>query len=444
MSAPANITPQHWRDLTALGFSVFPVKPGGKEPMGKWKDHHTNAPDPGEVAYWVDIQANIGIACGAVSGLVVLDLDTPEAVAEAQRLGIPDTITAHTGRGFHVYFRHPGGKIGNRAGIMPGADIRGDGGYVVAPPSLHPSGARYRWSNPPDLFELADMPAWLVDMLAAPKAKAGAQEPSSLQLEPSRAIACHGGDHPYCLKALEGECAAIRNAPNGQQEATLNRAALKLGHYVGGGVLTYQTAKNGLLSAALAMPAYDPRRPWTQAELIKKIERGLADGMAEPKGVPDRGSAADFDSFDPQTGEIGEAPALKRSSGFRFVQACDLAYRPPEFLIDGLIETDSLGLFFGDPGCGKSFLAVDLGLSVASGTAFHGRKVKTGPVFYIAGEGHNGFSRRFQAWSRKRGVPLAGVPLFVSTRAAQFLDGESARPLPRPSTSLQPSMARLP
>ncbi len=86
-----------------------------------------------------------------------------------------------------------------------------------------------------------------------------------------------------------------------------------------------------------------------------------------------------------------------------------------------------LGQGFGDPASGKSFVAVDVGLSVATGHPFHGREVKQGAVFFIAGEGHNGLARRFHAWSRARGVTLEGVPLFKSERAAQFLDKDSAQ-----------------
>jgi RecA-family ATPase len=108
---------------------------------------------------------------------------------------------------------------------------------------------------------------------------------------------------------------------------------------------------------------------------------------------------------------------------FQFVPVADLKYRAPEYIIMELFEADTLGLIFGDPGCGKSFLAVDIALSVATGTPFHGRDTKQGSVFFIAGEGHNGLARRFAAWSQARGVSLAGVPLFKSERAAQFLDG---------------------
>lgn len=122
-----------------------------------------------------------------------------------------------------------------------------------------------------------------------------------------------------------------------------------------------------------------------------------------------------------------QASKRKAEAAFKFTAAGDLEYRDPEFLIADLIETDGLGLIFGDPGCGKSFLAADLALCVASGADFHGREVMQGPVLFIAGEGHNGLARRFAAWSKERGVPLKGLPMFKSERAAQFLDGASAQ-----------------
>jgi len=116
----------------------------------------------------------------------------------------------------------------------------------------------------------------------------------------------------------------------------------------------------------------------------------------------------------------------KPKAAVEFVAVGDLQYRDPEFIIDGLMETECLGLIFGDPGIGKTFAAIDMALSVASGTPFHGRPVRQGSVFYIAGEGHNGLARRFHAWSRLREVPLASCRMFKSERAAQFLDAASA------------------
>lgn len=157
------------------------------------------------------------------------------------------------------------------------------------------------------------------------------------------------------------------------------------------------------------------------AEVDRQFDWGLKN-KASSSGKTRRAASIIFEAR-----KLGHtAASINAEQFFRFVPVGELECKAPSFLVDGLIETDTLGMVFGDPGCGKSFLAVDLALSVATGTPFHGWGVKKGSVFFIAGEGHNGLARRFQAWSTERGVSLKGVPLFKSERAAQFLDGASA------------------
>jgi hypothetical protein len=110
-------------------------------------------------------EANIGILTGVESGLVVIDVDDHESgkgsrsLAEIeQSLGEPlVTLTAQTGRGKHLYFAHPDGNVPNSIQkLAQGIDVRADGGYVVAPPSLHANGSRYTWLNAEqELAELA-------------------------------------------------------------------------------------------------------------------------------------------------------------------------------------------------------------------------------------------------------------------------------------------------
>lgn len=270
--------PEKWRQLVELGFSVFPVERAGKKPLVPWKAYQTVRADLSTVRGWSQRDCNIGIATGAISGAIVLDLDTADAVREAEALGIPATLSVKTGKGLHVYFRHPGGTIGNRTGLRPGWDIRGDGGYVVAPGSLHPSGAVYAWDNPPGLFDLADAPAWLADMLA--KSEHTPDAPKSSQVG--------ADDTPYGLKALDSEVQTIQRAGNGEQETTLNAAALKIGALVAGKELSPETAKNRLIAAGLSMPSYDPGNKWTLDAIASKVERGLADGAAHPRSAPEQ------------------------------------------------------------------------------------------------------------------------------------------------------------
>jgi bifunctional DNA primase/polymerase-like protein/primase-like protein len=157
----------------ARGWSVIPIEPRGKRPLVQWTAYQQRRATSAEVDGWFRRwpNANLGIVTGAVSGIVVLDVDRRHggALSLAQldiEIGpVPMTVEAATGgRGRHLYFRHPGSKVANRVGLRPGIDLRGDGGCVVAPPSVHPSGRRYTWvlGHSPAEIEIALLPAWLL------------------------------------------------------------------------------------------------------------------------------------------------------------------------------------------------------------------------------------------------------------------------------------------
>jgi len=151
------------------GIPVFPCEPGGKAPLtynGFW-DATT---DPRRIKAWWGRWpgANVGVPTGERSGLLVLDVDLrgggPESLAGLERTGgpLPETAKARTGGGgTHVFFRYPAGEeVRSSAGKLgPGLDVRGEGGYVVVPPS-HTRSA-YEWL---DSAPLAD-PVWLLGCL---------------------------------------------------------------------------------------------------------------------------------------------------------------------------------------------------------------------------------------------------------------------------------------
>lgn len=116
--------------------------------------------------------ANVGIRTGYCSGLVILDIDPAAGGNDSfddmigRNTKLPDTVEVITGGGGrHIYFKHPGGVIRNSAGRLgPGLDIRADGGYVVAPGSIHASGKRYEFeaSSLPSTTPIAEMPTWML------------------------------------------------------------------------------------------------------------------------------------------------------------------------------------------------------------------------------------------------------------------------------------------
>jgi len=155
------------------GWSAIPIERRAKRPLVAWAEFESRCASAGEIeawfARWPD--ANVGIVTGRVSGLVAIDIDARHGGEaslrriELERRPLPTTIEAMTGGGGrHLYFSHPGGRVANRVGLLPGLDLRGDGGCVVAPPSLHPSGRRYAWvrGRSPDEAPLAAMPGWLL------------------------------------------------------------------------------------------------------------------------------------------------------------------------------------------------------------------------------------------------------------------------------------------
>jgi RecA/RadA recombinase len=95
-----------------------------------------------------------------------------------------------------------------------------------------------------------------------------------------------------------------------------------------------------------------------------------------------------------------------------------------DWLIDGILPRGSLSMLFGDPGAGKTFLALDWSCAIAAGREWRGRAVQAGSVVYLAGEGFSGLGRRLAAWSAHHGQSLEGVPLYISRYATNFLDPE--------------------
>jgi len=163
-------------DYLDRGWSVIPIRAREKRPQIAWQiyqQHRASADDVrGWFARWPD--ANVGIVTGAVSGLVVVDVDRQhggeESLTRLEREHGPLPITVEAisgGGGRHLYFSHPGGHLHNQVGLAPGIDLRGDGGVSVAPPSVHPSGAHYAWrrGQRPGDVALAPMPNWLLEAL---------------------------------------------------------------------------------------------------------------------------------------------------------------------------------------------------------------------------------------------------------------------------------------
>lgn len=163
------------------GWPVFPVAQD-KRPLTRngLKDAST---DPAQIARWRALKA-AGVAIRTGNGLVVLDVDGDEGAdslreREREYSELPHTVRAITpGGGAHHYFASTTAVPCSAGKVGPSLDIRGEGGYVVAPRSLHPTGRRYEWDVPPGDAEPAPIPAWLV-ALAAPDPRPAQRRPAN-------------------------------------------------------------------------------------------------------------------------------------------------------------------------------------------------------------------------------------------------------------------------
>lgn len=213
-------------EYAARGWAIFPLEHRGKQPLTRHgvKDATTNRD---EISTWWDLPRlspskppNIGLATGA-SGLVVIDID--DVAAAKQLPSIPLTLTASTGKGYHLYYLAPSWPLGPTVGALPGIgktpgiDLRAGDSYVILPPSVHPSGRVYTWA---DKYPIAPCPRWL--------------KPEPPKERTAKPVV---NGTKYAKAALEDVCKTVASAPEGQRNHTLNQAAFPLRRFIEAGEL---------------------------------------------------------------------------------------------------------------------------------------------------------------------------------------------------------------
>ena len=264
------------------GWSVFPLWPRSKEPACKhgFKNATTN---PATIRrYWLaQPEFNIGVATGQISGIWVLDSDGTVGAEtlrdlEARHGPIPPTLTSLTSRGPHLWFRADIPIQSSAARVGLGLDVRGDGGYVLAPPSVHPSGHVYAWSVDCSINALAIAPEWLVALTRK-------RPISERALATMRAPLQHGSPGAYGNAALQYEITALARTLPGARNHALNRAAFSLFQLVAGGELNEAEVLNRLIEAAFANGLMsDPNDG--PASVKRTIESGRRAGIQHPRG----------------------------------------------------------------------------------------------------------------------------------------------------------------
>jgi hypothetical protein len=329
------------------GWRVLPLAPRGKQPIlgsdGKRLSWEDASADPAQIAAWWEREptANVGVAC--VGGLVVLDVDGEEGELSLSRLvaehgPLPVTLTTLTGRGRHLYFRHDGTLDGWRWG---GLELKARG-YVVAPPSRHPSGRVYH--HPERELEPAPLAAWLArsprPVVAAPAPVVAPQAPGRLA-KAGRA-------------ALDGELGKLAQRPadagTGRHTAVF-AAAAALGAHVAAGSLDEPLVRSALEGAALRLGLA------ANGETAHQIDNGLARGRLQPYQLADRPA---------RNGTVvQQAPTEPARRRLRALAGLEL--RAVEWLWDERVPLGKLTVLAGIQGQGKSMLSCWLAARASRG-----------------------------------------------------------------------------
>ncbi|WP_220449317.1 bifunctional DNA primase/polymerase [Nonomuraea longispora] len=283
----------------ARGWPVFPLVPGGKEPLKGWPWKERNTTDPDAIRdMWARQPYNVGIACGPAR-LVVLDLDTPKPgeipPPEWDRPGINDgadvlaalcdqhgqplpleTFQVRTRRGgTHLYYSaadglNLGNTQGSRGGLAWLIDTRANGGYAVGPGSTvtAPDGnGTYQVLNP---ASPAPLPDWLADLLTP--APLPEQRPVVVDLASAERHSA------YLQTAINGELERVTSSPEHGHNVALYRASVALGQLVAGGTLSEHEVTGLLLNAAQNVGQ-------RYGEACRTIGSGLKAGARRPRTV---------------------------------------------------------------------------------------------------------------------------------------------------------------
>ena len=405
-------------DLAKAGIAIFPARAENKRPHVKdWQNVATT--DAAQVRRWWKKwpDAMPGIPTGRRNGVAVLDIDLKDGKdggAALRALGLdPDTLSPCTvatpSGGQHLYFRWPEGMGNSAAGLPAGVDVRGQGGFVIAPGASSGRGF-YRLLGG---ALTGDLPSW-PDALGI-----AAQVPSEGSGEPS------GLPFPVIREALMA-------LPNDGDDYASRDAWLKIGMALHCETDGNEDGREAWHQWSGQWPGYDPgatdaawdsfkpeggvtgwtiitdaeRHGWknaTVAELRRQsdAERMLAlfdqcftkEELEEITIAGIIGESADA--------EVGQLTSSSRLAFLTPAQCAALSARP--YFIKGLLAQGDVAAIVGAPGAGKSLLAPRLGYAVAQGTEVFGRRTRQGGVFYVAVEDGHGMRGRLSALRQEHG-----------------------------------------
>ena len=366
--------------MAAQGFRVFPLSPGSKKPPEgfKWKALATT--DAATIRSWATEYPGCNFGVRGGQGLIVLDPDGEAgryalAELEAKHGKLPETLTVRTpGGGLHIYLS--GADVSNARGALPeGIDVRGAGGYVVSPGSYFADSDGAKGYTGLYTIEraapVADAPDWLPGLLRAAPVSQHSPEAQPV----------HEMDQPEdidrAIRYLQNEAAPAIEGQRGDQRT----------YDVACEVRDFGVSED--TACQLMLEHYDPRcePPWGEDGLAIKVGNAFAYAQNPAGSKSFAAEAASFAGAVPLDQIDGAADPHGRTS--RFFSAADFAGKPVpprEWVVDGLVPFRTVTSLYGDGGLGKTLLAQQLAVAVATGTPWLGRPIMSGRVIFLTAE----------------------------------------------------------
>lgn len=375
------------------GFPIFPVEAGGKKPVTK-NGFYDGTTDIEQIKKWWHENPlyNIAVSPGMM-GLTVIDLDPG-----ADDKPWPQTYTVKTPRGNHLYYL--GNLPSSASKIAPHTDIRSDGGYVLLPGSII-DGKEYEVI---DDAEYQPIPSWVSDKLAAADAPiAAAVKEKDLQPNIGRA-------KKQLKKYVDDGDVSVEGVGGDDRLYRLCCEMLDLG-------LSPETAHD--LISEIWNDHCEP--PWNSQEISVKLEN--AQNFMQNEGGAYAVEPAQ-DVFGDTIKKLFKDEPQKQSR-FHWKDESEQDQEPdPTWIIKDLISERSTVMLYGASGSYKSFMALDIALSIATGKDSFGSPVKQGLVFYGALEGRAHLRKARRAWRTLKGIEGSIDNFFLGLAPMIALDEE--------------------
>jgi len=412
-----------------LGYRIFPLRPGSKEPFSKadmdgqgWKEYATT--DDGTIREWFALNLDMNYAVCPGKDFAMIDADHDphtgkDGEVEFRRLiadhGSDDsalqTFTVETPRGGkHFYYRTTCSAANSVSKLASGIDVRGDGGYVVGPgchTEATPDGktviGEYVVIND---GAIRDAPDWLMSKVDAGRHRDPHAHEPLVELDLPSAIERGREFLRAWPPAIQGE--------GGDHHTYVTAARLKDFGLSESKVIDLLT--EGFIASPGGMNSWndlcDP--PWLPNELEIKVGNVFRYGKEPPGSRARLMDMVDRSEWTNATNDDDEAGPLSAAA----LAAGD--YPPVEYAVDRLLVAGTVNLLHGDGGTGKTTLALQAGVAVASGGGLFGFAGKQMPVFVVLAEDNYGETKkRLLAICAAMGAKLEDLPLTVWARPGQ-------------------------